>query len=338
MRARLVFFQFGLAILMAGMACKSSVKPSDAQVTEFIAGMSSFDTSVQASQQSGQPPAASGGPSSTVTGNGTVVNGGSSSFGVNSSQPFQKIIVSVNTPGDGSLTAASTGFPQVTAGVTQGFFELTLPNSVESQLIIISFGTNIPTETFTLQVQCVAPNGDVGAIANVDATVLNEDTTGAVQVTATWDAASDVDLHLVEPGGNEIFWGAPTSNTGGALNVDSNPACFIDNINNENISYPDNTAPNGTYIVRLDYFASCNVAQTNFVVSVNNGGQRSVFTGNFTGSGDSGAAGSGRFITQFTRNVNVLAPGSLRQPILRRPAPEPSPVKLRIVRERRGGR
>jgi uncharacterized protein YfaP (DUF2135 family) len=39
--------------------------------------------------------------------------------------------------------------------------------------------------------------------------------TGDVQVTVTWDADSDLDLHVVEPSGEEIFYGHPVSATGG---------------------------------------------------------------------------------------------------------------------------
>ena len=336
MRSRFVLFQVALALLVVGTACKSKNPPSsDAGITDFVAGMSSFDTTIQASQQSGQPPAASNGPASTVSGNGNVVEGGSNSFEVTSSNSFQKIIVSVNTPA-GATASASVGFPQVTAGVAQGFFELTLPNSVTSQFIIVNFGANIPVEGFTLQFQCVSADGAVGAISQVQTTVLEADTSGSLQVSVTWDAASDVDLHLVEPNANEIFWGAPTSPSGGVLNIDSNAACEIDNVNTENISYPSGTPQLGQYIVRVDYFSSCSVSRTNFVVTVNNGSQRLVFTGFFDGPGDFGSFGAGREITRFNRTNNVLAPGALRAPIFRQPGPEPSPEKIRIVRSRRG--
>lgn len=53
------------------------------------------------------------------------------------------------------------------------------------------------------------------------------------------------------------------------LDLDSNPACFLDNINNENITYEDGTPPSGEYTVVVDYFSDCGVAtETNFVVTV----------------------------------------------------------------------
>ena len=68
----------------------------------------------------------------------------------------------------------------------------------------------------------------------------------------------------------------------------SNPACAIDGIRNENITWPVGTAPQGTYIVRVDYFSSCGVAETNYTVQVNNGGNTQILSGSFTGPGDSG--------------------------------------------------
>ena len=41
--------------------------------------------------------------------------------------------------------------------------------------------------------------------------------TGDVQVSLTWSAASDLDLHVVEPSGEEIYFLAPESVTSGTL-------------------------------------------------------------------------------------------------------------------------
>src|SRR5207237_4273195 len=43
--------------------------------------------------------------------------------------------------------------------------------------------------------------------------------TGDVQVSVSWDAPSDVDLHVVDPSGEEIFYGNPASASGGQLDV-----------------------------------------------------------------------------------------------------------------------
>ncbi len=110
-----------------------------------------------------------------------------------------------------------------------------------------------------------------------------------------------MDLHVVDPRGEEIFYGNPSSASRGVLDLDSNAACAIDGVRNENITWATGTAPSGTYTVRLDYWSSCGVPSTDYVVRVTNGSSSQVFQGTFTGSGDQGGLGSGRLITTFRR-------------------------------------
>jgi len=68
----------------------------------------------------------------------------------------------------------------------------------------------------------------------------------------------DVDLHVVDPEGFEIFYSRPASPLtagAGVLDVDSNHDCELDGINTENIVY---TRPlNGNYSVRVDMYKAC---------------------------------------------------------------------------------
>ena len=117
----------------------------------------------------------------------------------------------------------------------------------------------------------------------------------------SWDAPSDVDLHLVDPSGEEVYYGNTASASGGVLDLDSNPACAIDGKNNENITWPSGTPPHGTYTVRLDYYDGCGVSATKYLVTVQVKGQTTrTFSGTFSGGGDGGAEGSGINITTFT--------------------------------------
>lgn len=137
-----------------------------------------------------------------------------------------------------------------------------------------------------------------------DALVYVISFTGEVQVSVSWDQPADVDLHVVDPSGEEIYYGNPSSSSGGQLDVDSNSACSIDNKNIENIRWTG-SAPAGTYTVRVDYWKSCGVAQTNYVVTVKNGVVTTTYTGTFTGSGDGGGRGSGRTITTFSHAASI---------------------------------
>ncbi|MBR4147057.1 MAG: hypothetical protein IKU00_04095 [Bacteroidales bacterium] len=140
---------------------------------------------------------------------------------------------------------------------------------------------------FTVLVAVEDENGDISKIweTSVELLVVG---TGALQVSLSFDNAKDVDLHLIEPEYNDEY-GDPVSfsdrhiyysnkvayYSGGELDLDSNPGCSIDNINNENITYSsDNSfiAP-GTYKVYVDLFENCDYEiATNYVVTVFYGG------------------------------------------------------------------
>jgi len=44
---------------------------------------------------------------------------------------------------------------------------------------------------------------------------------GDPQFTLLWDTKADIDLHVIEPGGKEIFWNDPKGKFGGELDVDN---------------------------------------------------------------------------------------------------------------------
>jgi hypothetical protein len=76
--------------------------------------------------------------------------------------------------------------------------------------------------------------------------------TGDIQITLRWESAADLDLHVTEPNGTEIWYSdkGPTS-TGGQLDVDSNVGCEEDG-SVENVFWPEGEAPQGQYLVEVD--------------------------------------------------------------------------------------
>jgi len=127
--------------------------------------------------------------------------------------------------------------------------------------------------------------------------------TGNLQVSLSWDTATDVDLHLIEPDETEIFYSSRSSSSGGELDLDSNAGCTLDNVNNENITYGKNEPPSGHYIVRVDYYAACGITeQTRYLVTVNKkgGGKATIYEGEFVPEDeDGGSAGSGVTVAEF---------------------------------------
>jgi hypothetical protein len=229
------------------------------------------------------PEGSDGGPSVTVDAEATIINGGSLQVPVEASAEFEEVLIGLST----------------TEGAQSGYYEVTLPSPATSATVVLTIAQVLPVSAVTLDVAAVGAGGAVGVAGHQAASVTTVGS-GEVQVSVSWDADSDVDLHVVDPNGEEIYYGATTAVTsGGALDLDSNAGCSIDGVRNENITFAE--APPGDYEVRVDYYASCDVAETNYVVTVQLPGQQpQVFEGVFTGDGDGGSEGDGQTITSFT--------------------------------------
>jgi hypothetical protein len=73
--------------------------------------------------------------------------------------------------------------------------------------------------------------------------------TGDVQVTLRWSSSADIDLHVFEPDGTEIWFSEPgPTASGGRLDVDSNVGCEQE-ASVENVFWPDGRMPLGGYRV-----------------------------------------------------------------------------------------
>ena len=144
-----------------------------------------------------------------------------------------------------------------------------------------------------------AAAGGVGNYGSEFVQVLNVGT-GILQVSVSWNSNADVDLYVVEPaGGEEIYYGDQQSSAGGSLDLDSNAACAGDNIRNENITYP-NSALRGTYTVRVNLWADCGAASTDYVVTVRRQDQPPLtYTGTLNAPGVGGGSGAGSVVTTF---------------------------------------
>ena len=95
---------------------------------------------------------------------------------------------------------------------------------------------------------------------------------GALMVTLTWDTESDLDLHVVDPLGDEIYHGQPSSvdpfggsdnQSVGLLDFDSNANCTIDGRREEDVTWKA-APPSGHYLVRVDATSLCGTPDAHY--------------------------------------------------------------------------
>jgi hypothetical protein len=277
----------------------SPLSPSDLEslnIGDLVSSISVGNTA--GFSASGQAPAPRGGPAISVSGNQTVINGGTLAVAITSAVPFQTIYMFAGSSSLGLTTEASGGI--------DGYYSVALPSSQSSATALLAFPQSVPMREFELLFAVADPSGTIGPFTRLS-TSVTEVGTGDVQVTLSWSTDSDVDIHVIDPRGEEIYYANPASASGGELDLDSNAGCQIDRIRNENITWPIGRAPRGQYTVRVDYWSSCGVTQSDYTVRINNGGAVQIFTGTFTGAGDQGGRGSGRLITTFDRLTGPTA-------------------------------
>ncbi len=187
---------------------------------------------------------------SNVTMNGNVVPGGTSYMTLTSEVKVKTVLVGVE---------GQKGYYEYMPGQSS--------YTVEGVVIIISQKLNV--EEFTLQ---IAVKGQDGSISRIYVKVISLIAvgTGQLQVSLSFDNEKDVDLHLIEPNGEKIYYGHRRSENGGELDLDSNPACSIDGVNNENIYYKEGAfVEPGEYKVYAVMYKNCDASiATNYVVSV----------------------------------------------------------------------
>lgn len=106
--------------------------------------------------------------------------------------------------------------------------------------------------------------------------------TGDVQVTLHWDGPNDLDLHVIDPAGEEIFYIQTTSASHGQLDVDANRGCGTRMDKPvENIFWPTGQAPTGKYQISVNYYENCESSplSTPFIVDVLIDGKTQTFQG-----------------------------------------------------------
>jgi hypothetical protein len=99
---------------------------------------------------------------------------------------------------------------------------------------------------------------------------------GDIYVTLTWNNRVDLDLLVIDPAQELIYWNHPSSFSGGRLDFDNRKA-----YGPENIYWPQGGAPDGTYQVYVHFYAHAAdlVNNSNYTVTVNAFGNSRTFQG-----------------------------------------------------------
>ena len=268
-----------------------------------------------------------------LTINSSVINGGSTIISFSSPEKIKTAFVSVkgvdgyyqyDFPADYNANPAAAAFQTQSLAY---YYQLIL--QIAQQLT--------SSQGFAISISCLTENGTQSVVEDTERLSVVEVGTGKLQVSLSWDQNDDVDLHLLEPNGNHIYYANPISGSedfeklefdfyvylvnkytshdassldynnyedwdtldmyleeipyitrlteyssfmasrtsdGGFLDLDSNAACDIDGINNENITYGKDPAQ-GIYYVAVDLFEKCDYLKpgAKYSVSVNYKGQ-----------------------------------------------------------------
>jgi hypothetical protein len=94
---------------------------------------------------------------------------------------------------------------------------------------------------------------------------------GQVQVTVAWQGTADIDLHVVDPAGEELYYGDRTSTSGGQLDRDANAACSQSPPTVENVYFSQ--APRGNYRARVHVYSMCQDSSIPVTLSISVGGR-----------------------------------------------------------------
>ncbi|MCL2028069.1 MAG: hypothetical protein FWG79_06215 [Bacteroidales bacterium] len=310
-----------------------------------------------------------------LTINGTVITGGSTIISFSSPEKIKTAYISVK---------GISGYFQY------DFYDALSSKSAKSIYdydLVLLISQNLDEQDFVIEISCLSESGEYSIPVSTGNITVVEVGTGILQVSLAWDQFDDLDLHLLEPNGNKIYYGDPfaldplvdedelwflfychlvttyTSHdasslkytneddrdilddylddlwnmdmdesifywelnnffaewiVGGWLDMDSNPGCWIDSVNNENITYK-NEPKAGVYYVAVDLYSKCDNSKpgAKYSVTVNYKGQTVTisdkqvgqFTANDEGSYDS--PGEYHIIGAFTIDASGIKPAQV---------------------------
>jgi Ca2+-binding RTX toxin-like protein len=128
-----------------------------------------------------------------------------------------------------------------------------------------------------------------------------------INLQLAWNTTDDLDLEVIEPGGEWLYYGSPISSSGGKLVADLNPGCnVVSSAPTERIFWP--LLPKaGNYDIRVNFFKECRSRTVGYTLTMSVLDDTKVVRDSVTGEGnaDSFVLGLG------DAQRNILTGGSL---------------------------
>lgn len=187
----------------------------------------------------------------SLTGPSAMTNGGSAVLHVQVSPPVPSPTFVVGLMGDSGYHTVVGTDPD-----GDGIYDISVQVAAEAT-----------QATLVLSVALMDAAGNVGAYSAIEIALIQSGT-GDVKITLSWDRLHDLDLHVIEPNGEEIQYTNPSSATGGELDLDSGINCMPSMADSENVFWPPQGAPSGQYVVTVHNFQQCSPGPVPYSVRI----------------------------------------------------------------------
>ena len=148
------------------------------------------------------------------------------------------------------------------------FEELTLPDLPQPEQLALLEASASPVDVLDIQpgevlLEGVGPGlfggstgGDTRGTAILNQAVAHGGKTGPIQITLVWKGRADLDLHVIPPSREKVYYAHPASRCGGELDVDMNNGDRNSLEPVENIVWTDLIPPrNGKYRVYVHHYS-----------------------------------------------------------------------------------
>ena len=202
--------------------------------------------------------------------------------------------------------------------VVAGAANYTSPND-PSYAATAAFSGGIIAGQYTLVTRAVDEQGDYGlpstqVLTAYAAAPLDPIATGDLVVTLTWDDDANLDLHVADPQGQDLYWGDPSTQppfsfdqpdggSYGTIDYNSNANCVIDGLDREDAVWKEPPPP-GAYTVRVDATSLCGEPIAYWTVKVVLDGQTiGQASGTAVEADTIGTHGAGSGVTALTFSV-----------------------------------